>query len=65
MTYQDYEPINGKCSLIDERAANPVGLVGCLKKLDGTCVNCANGFRRKDGKCFKGVEECMEYDSNG
>ena len=62
---EEYELVNGKCSVIDVNAINPVVLMGCLKEVDGKCGNCANGFIRKNGKCEKGVKECLEYDKNG
>ena len=48
--------IDSKCSVIDNSALNPVVLVGCLKASAGECLNCANGFVRKAGKCEVGIK---------
>lgn len=43
--------IDGKCSIMDQNALNPVVLVGCLKESQGECLNCANGYVRKGSQC--------------
>ena len=40
-------------------------LLGCLQTSAGECINCANGFVRKGGRCEKGVRECVEYGKDG
>ena len=44
-THEDYELIEGKCSVKGDQVGTP-GLVGCLAQDGGKCTNCANGFRQ-------------------
>ena len=40
-------------------------LVGCLVESSGKCLNCANGYIKKGGKCEVGIKECAEYTKDG
>lgn len=65
LSYVEYELINSKCSILDEKSLNPAQLVGCLQQSEGRCLNCANGFRRIQDKCVEGIKECLEYNEDG
>lgn len=65
LIYSEYQKIDGKCSVLDDSALNPVVLVGCLSESNGECLNCANGYVKKAGKCKIGIKECAEYAKDG